>query len=48
MTLGLTLLQAEGGRDLPIPDWAFGILAFLFLLVLLLITLTIGKGRPHS
>ena len=48
MTLGLPLLQTEEGRDLPIPDWAFGVLAFLFLLALLLITLVIGKGRPHS
>jgi hypothetical protein len=48
MTLGLPLLQTEESRDLPIPDWAFGVLAFLFLLALLLITLAIGKGRPHS
>jgi hypothetical protein len=48
MTLGLTLLQTEEGHNLPIADWAFGLLAFLFLLALLLITLAIGKGRPHS
>jgi hypothetical protein len=46
MTLALTLLQTE--RELPIPAWAFGVLAFCILLVLLLITWSIGKGRPHS
>jgi hypothetical protein len=28
MTLGLTLLQTEVTRELPIPAWAFGVLAF--------------------
>ena len=28
MTLGLTLLQTEVQRELPIPAWAFGVLAF--------------------
>jgi hypothetical protein len=45
MTLGLTLLQT---RELPIPAWAFGVLAFGMLLILLLITWSIGRGRPHS
>jgi lipid-A-disaccharide synthase-like uncharacterized protein len=48
MTLGLTLLETEVHRDLPIPAWAFGVLGFLILLVLLFLTLSIGKGRPHS
>ena len=48
MTLALTLLQTEVHRELPIPAWAFGVLAFGILLVLLLITWSIGKGRPHS
>jgi hypothetical protein len=48
MTLGLTLLQTEVHRELPIPAWAFGVLGFAILLVLLLITWSIGKGRPHS
>jgi hypothetical protein len=48
MTLGLTLLQTEVQRELPIPAWAFGVLAFGILLVLLLITWSIGRGRPHS
>ena len=48
MTLALTLLQTEVQRELPIPAWAFGILAFTALLLLLLITWSIGRGRPHS
>ena len=48
MTLGLTLLQTEVTRELPIPAPAFGVLAFGILLILLLITWSIGKGRPHS
>ena len=50
MTLGLTLtlLQSEVTRELPIPAWAFGVLAFGILLIFLLITWSIGKGRPHS
>ena len=48
MTLGLMLLQTEAHRELPIPSWAFGVLGFGILLLLLLITWTIGKGRPHS
>ena len=48
MTLGLMLLQTEVHRELPIPAWAFGVLAFGILTVLLLITWSIGKGRPHS
>ncbi len=34
--------------DLPIPSWAFGLLAFVTLLVMMLIVLSIGKGRPHA
>ena len=48
MNVGLTLLEAEALRELPIPAWAFGVLAFALLLGLLLLTLAIGKGRPHS
>jgi hypothetical protein len=48
MDLGLTLLEAEALRELPIPAWAFGVIAFVLLLVLLALTLAIGKGRPHS
>ena len=48
MTLALTLLQTEVTRELPIPAWAFGVLGFGLLLILLLITWSVGKGRPHS
>ena len=48
MTLGLTLLQTEVTRALPIPAWGFGVIAFGILSILLLITWSIGKGRPHS
>jgi hypothetical protein len=35
------------GRDLPLPiePWAFGLLAFGLLVVLMLITLSFGKDR---
>jgi hypothetical protein len=48
MTFGLTLLETEASRQLPIPAWGFGLLVFGLLLMLLLITWSIGKGRPHS
>ena len=41
------LLEAEVHRELPIPAWAFGILGFVILLILLLLTWSIGRGRPH-
>jgi hypothetical protein len=48
MHLALTLLEAESVRELPVPAWVFGIIAFALLLGLLALTLAIGKGRPHS
>jgi hypothetical protein len=42
------LLETEITRELPMPAPFFGVLAFIILLLLLLITLAIGKGRPHS
>ncbi len=48
MTLGLSLLETEVGRELPIPAWGFGVVAFGLLMVLMVITISIGKGRPHS
>ena len=47
MTLGLTLLQTEAHRELPIPAWALAFCSASFS-VLLLITWSIGRGRPHS
>ena len=48
MTIGLTLLETGVERELPIPAFGFGIIGFGLLIGLLLITLAIGKGRPHS
>lgn len=50
MPFGLTLLEAEAEalNELPIPAWGFGVVGFLLLLAMLMITLAIGKGRPHS
>ena len=44
----LTLLETEVTRELPMPAPFFGVLAFIILLILLILTLSIGKGRPHS
>jgi hypothetical protein len=48
VSFGLILLETEVHRELPIPDWGFGVLAFGVLAIMLLITYSIGKGRPHS
>jgi hypothetical protein len=48
MDLGPTLLESEALRELPIPAWAFGVIAFGLLIGLLVLTLAIGRGRPHS
>ena len=44
---GLLLFETEV-NELPIPAWGFGLIAFALLAILMLITLSIGKGRPHS
>ena len=31
MNFGLTLLEAEAHRELPIPAWGFGVIAFVIL-----------------
>ncbi len=48
MIYGLTLLETGVVRELPMPPWAFGLVAFGLLLLLLFLTLALGKGRPHS
>jgi hypothetical protein len=48
MTFALTVLQTEVHHELPFPPWAFGIIAFGLLCLMMLITLALGKGRPHS
>jgi hypothetical protein len=44
----MNLLETEITRELPMPAPFFGVLAFIILLLLLLLTWSIGKGRPHS
>jgi hypothetical protein len=50
MRFGPILLEAEAEalNELPMPAWAFGVVAFGLLVAMLLITMAIGKGRPHS
>jgi hypothetical protein len=38
---------AEETRDLPISPVAIGLIAFGILTLLMIATLTFGKGRPH-
>ncbi|HET9647719.1 MAG TPA: hypothetical protein VFP34_05740 [Microlunatus sp.] len=45
--LALPLLETAA-HELPIPAWGFGLIAFGLLAILMLITLTVGKGRPHA
>ena len=45
--MGLTLLEAEV-YPLPIPAWGIGLIAFVIVAIMLLITYSVGKGRPHS
>jgi len=40
--------ESEVTRDLPLPPLAIGLIAFGILLALLFITLSFGKGRPHT
>jgi hypothetical protein len=48
MTFPFVLLETEVGNEIPVSPVAFGLIAFGLLLVLLLVTWSIGKGRPHS
>ena len=48
MDIAGIVLETAVEHELPIPAWGFGLMAFGLLLALLLITLSIGKGRPHS
>jgi len=40
--------SVEEHRELPIPPLAIGLITFGILLLLLFITLSFGKGRPHT
>ena len=44
MTFGLPLLETE----LPFPPLVFGLVAFALLVGLLILTVMLGNGRPHS
>ena len=46
MNLGLTLLEAEAHRELPIPAWGFGVIAFVLLMALLCADLVDRQGPP--
>jgi hypothetical protein len=48
VSFSLTLLETEVHRALPIPAWGFGVIAFAVLAIMMFITYSIGKGRPHS
>ncbi|MBO0813442.1 MAG: hypothetical protein J2P23_15555 [Microlunatus sp.] len=46
MTYAVQLAALE--TQLPVPPLVFGLIAFLALMVMMGIVLSIGKGRPHS
>ena len=46
--MSLLAVAEETAHELPIPALGVGAIAFVGLLVLLAVTLVIGKGRPHS
>jgi hypothetical protein len=43
--LATVLAESAKGRDLPLPPWAIGLLAFALLTTALLVTLSFGKDR---
>ena len=48
MVANLVVAQEEHTRELPMDPVLFGLVVFVFLLVLVLGVLMFGKGRPHS
>jgi hypothetical protein len=46
--MSILMAAAEETRELPLPPLAIGLIAFGILLALLLVTLSFGKGRPHT
>ncbi|MEQ4204469.1 hypothetical protein ABN028_09455 [Actinopolymorpha sp. B17G11] len=44
----IVLAQPAHHIELPVPAEVIGLGSFVLLTVLLLITLAIGRGRPHS
>ncbi|HEY8454261.1 MAG TPA: hypothetical protein VIL34_01595 [Actinopolymorphaceae bacterium] len=47
-SLAATVVAEAPHRELPAPSLVYGIGVFAVMLVLLLITLGFGKGRPHA
>jgi hypothetical protein len=48
MVSNLVVAQEEHTRDLPMDPVVFGLVTFVFLLVLVFGVLMFGKGRPHA
>jgi len=46
--LTATAEGTEQTRELPLPALVIGFIAFGILLALLFVTLSFGKGRPHT
>jgi hypothetical protein len=42
------MLMSEVVNELPLEPWAFGVVALSLLLLLLVGTLSFGRGRPHA
>jgi hypothetical protein len=48
MLWALLLPLETEANHLALPPWAIGVLSFVLLAIMMLITLAIGKGRSHS
>lgn len=48
MSILTAVVEAAGTRALPVPAFAVGLISFGILLALLFMTLSFGKGRPHT
>lgn len=48
MTLGSFVTAQLVALETPLPPLAIGAIAFVLLLAMMGIVLSIGKGRPHS
>jgi hypothetical protein len=48
MTAGLIFLEVAGHRELFMPAWVFGLIAFGILLLGLVVLWNFSTRRPHS